>query len=102
MNDEMKSDLKTAESDEAKASKGFEELSAAKTAEVAAATSAIESKTKRSGELAVEIVQAADSIEDEKKEVAETEQFLGDLGKQCAEKKGEWAERTKLRAEEVA
>merc|ERR1719399_1460337 len=102
MLEEMEGDLKTAQSDEAAAVAAFEELSAAKSAEIKAATSAIESKTKRSGEVAVEVVQTADDLEDTQADVAETKKFLGDLGKQCASKKAEWAERQKLRAEEVA
>merc|ERR1719160_229770 len=52
MLEEMEGDLATAEKDEATAVAGYEELSAAKAAEIASATSAIESKTKRSGEVA--------------------------------------------------
>jgi chromosome segregation ATPase len=102
MLEEMEGDLATAEKDEATAVAGFEELSAAKAAEIASATSAIESKTKRAGEVAVEVVQTKDDLEDTKAEVSETTAFLGDLGKQCAEKKSEWAERQKMRAEEVS
>merc|ERR1719191_527630 len=102
MLEEMEGDLKTARSDEASAVASFEELSAAKTAEIQAATAAIEAKTKRSGEVAVEVVQTADDLEDTQADVAETQKFLGDLGKQCAAKKAEWSERQKLRAEEVA
>merc|ERR1719310_1812294 len=102
MLEEMEGDLSTAKKDEAAAVAGFEELSAAKAAEIASATSAIESKTKRSGEVAVEVVQTKDDLEDTLAEVKETEAFLGDLGKQCAEKKAEWSERQKMRAEEVS
>ena len=49
-------DLATAKKDEATSVTGFEELSAAKAAEISSATSAIEAKTKRSGEVAVEVV----------------------------------------------
>merc|ERR1719267_259698 len=80
MLEEMEGDLSTAEKDEATAVAGFEELSAAKSAEIASATSAIESKTKRAGEVAVEVVQTADDLEDTKAEVEETQAFLGDLG----------------------
>ena len=92
----------SSEKDEATAVTGFEELSAAKAAEIASATSAIESKTKRSGEVAVEVVQTKDDLEDTLEEVKETQAFLGDLGKQCAEKKADWSERQKMRAEEVS
>merc|ERR1719165_11395 len=102
MLEEMEGDLSTAEKDEAAAIAGFEELSAAKAAEIASATSAIESKTKRSGEVAVEVVQTKDDLEDTLAEVKETQAFLGDLGKQCAEKKADWAERQKMRAEEIS
>merc|ERR1719504_183506 len=99
MLDEMSGDPKSTNSDEASAAQGFADLKAAKTSEVNAATSAIEQKTKRSGELAVEIAQCADDIEDTTAEVAETDKFLGDLGTQCAEKKAEWSTRQKMRAE---
>jgi len=102
MQEEMEGDLKSAQETEASSKAGFEELSAAKAAEIEAATAAIESKTKRSGEVAVEIVQTADDLEDTQADVAETQKFLGDLDKQCASKKAEWAERQKMRAEEVA
>merc|ERR1719352_892664 len=102
MLEEMEGDLASAEKDEATAASGFEELSAAKAAEISSATSAIESKTKRAGNVAVEVVQTQDDMEDTEKEVAETSAFIGDLAKQCAEKKAAWAERTKMRAEEIS
>merc|ERR1719155_51287 len=102
MLEEMEGDLATAKSDEATAVSGFEELSAAKAAEISSATSAIEAKTKRAGEVAVEVVQTQDDLEDTEKEVKETQAFIGDLATQCAEKKGDWAERQKMRAEEVS
>merc|ERR1719473_2270063 len=98
----MEGDLASAKKDEATAASGFEELSAAKSAEIASATSAIESKTKRAGNVAVEIVQTQDDMEDTEKEVAETTAFLGDLATQCAEKKSAWSERQKMRAEEIS
>merc|ERR1719393_1144155 len=102
MLEEMEGDLATAKKDEATAATGFEELSAAKASEIASATSAIESKTKRSGEVAVEVVQTEDGLEDTEEEVKETQAFIGDLATQCAEKKADWSERTKMRAEEVS
>merc|ERR1719324_541303 len=102
MLDEMSADAAAVKKDEASSVEGYGELKAAKTAEVNAATSAIEKKTKRSGELAVEIAQTEDDLEDTKAEVAETEKFLGDLATQCKSKKDEWAERQKMRAEEVS
>merc|ERR1719324_1140587 len=101
MQEEMEGDLKSANEAEASAVKNFGDLSAAKNSEISAATSAIESKTKRAGEVAVEIVQTQDDFEDTEADVAETQKFLADLGKQCAEKKAAWGERQTMRAQEL-
>merc|ERR1719426_673490 len=101
MLEEMEGDLASAKADEASAVSAFDDLSKAKNSEISAATSAIESKTKRAGEVAVEVVQTQDDLEDTEADVAETQKFLGDLGKQCAEKKASWGERQKMRAEEI-
>jgi len=102
MKDEMAGDLKSTVAAEEAAVSGFAELSAAKKQEIAAASEAIESKTVRSGELAVSVTTTADDIEDTTAEMKETQAFLANLGAQCAEKKKEWAERQSMRAEEVA
>merc|ERR1719157_452926 len=102
MEEEMSGDLKAANEAEATSAAGFEELSAAKAAEIAAATSAIESKTKRAGEVAVEVVQTKNDVEDTEEEVADTQAFIADLANQCAAKKGQWSERQTMRAQEVA
>merc|ERR1719281_216851 len=102
MKDEMDKDLNGAISDEEKAAAGFEELSTAKKEEIAAASSAIETKTKRSGELAVSVVTTADDIEDTTKELDDLQSFLANLASQCATKKKEWDERCQVRAQEVA
>merc|ERR1719172_226361 len=44
----------------------------------------------------------ADDIEDTTAEMKETEAFLANLASQCALKKKEWAERQKMRAEEIS
>jgi len=102
MKDEMDKDLGGAVADEEAAAKGFEELAAAKNDEIAAASEAIESKTVRSGDLAVSVTTTADDIEDTTAEMKETEAFLANLASQCALKKKEWAARQKMRAEEIS
>merc|ERR1719456_1388880 len=72
-----------------------------KTAEIAAAGKAIETKTARSGEVAVETVQAKADLESTTKAVAEDTEFKANLKKNCAVKQKEWDERCKLRAEEI-
>merc|ERR1719163_1912350 len=102
MKDEMDKDLGGAVTAEETAASGFEELAAAKKAEISAAGEAIESKTKRSGELAVSIVNTEDDIEDTTSELSDTQAFLANLASQCATKKKEWEARSSTRAEEVA
>jgi len=102
MLDEMDGDYKGAIAEEESAAKGYKELEAAKKAEISAASSAIEAKTARSGELAVAVVTTADDIKDTTSEMEETQAFVANLAATCATKKKEWAERTKVRAEEVA
>merc|ERR1719271_248776 len=102
MKDEMDKDLGGAIGDEETAAKGFEELAAAKKAEISAASEAIESKTVRSGDLAVSVTTTADDIEDTTSEMKETEAFLANLASQCALKKKEWAAHQSMRAEEIS
>merc|ERR1719324_1820817 len=102
MKDEMDKDLGGAVSTEEEAAKAFDGMSSAKKAEIEAAGAAIEAKTVRSGELAVATTTGADEIEDTTKEMTDTQAFIANLASMCATKKEEWAERSKMRAEEVA
>merc|ERR1719337_716127 len=54
----------------------FEGLVAAKEKEIAAATEAIEAKTKRAGEVAVQIVNLKNDLEDTKEELGADEVFV--------------------------
>merc|ERR1719160_1920182 len=98
----MEADLKEAESSEAEAKAAYETLMTSKTSEIDAAGKAIETKTARSGAVAVETVQAKADLESTTKAVAEDKDFKSNLAKNCATKQKEWDERCKLRAEEVA
>merc|ERR1719506_2912170 len=102
MKDEMDSSLNGAVSDEEKNAAGYAELSAAKKEEISAAGAAIESKTQRSGTLAVTITTTKGDIKDTTNEINDTEAFLANLKVECGEKKKEWAVRCQIRAEEVA
>merc|ERR1719405_118839 len=101
MKDDMEAELKEAIADEDKSIAGFGELKASKEKEIEMATEAIESKTGRSGEVAVSIVQTKDSLSDTTDELADTEKMLGQLATECKTKEGEFAEKSKVRAEEV-
>merc|ERR550537_913066 len=102
MKDEMDQALNGAVGDEEKSAAGYEELAAAKKEEISAAGAAIESKTQRSGTLAVTITTTKGDIKDTTSEMKETEAFLANLASQCALKKKEWAERQAMRAEEIS
>jgi hypothetical protein len=102
MKDDMEAELKEAIAEEEKAVAGFGDLKASKEKEIEMATEAVETKMARSGELAVSVVQTSDALEDEKDELASTQKFLGQLQSQCGTKEKEWAERSALRAQEVA
>merc|ERR1719421_495028 len=97
----MQADLKESEAKEAEAKSGFEELMASKTSEIGAAGKAIETKTARVGQAAVEIVQAAADQKATEKAVAEDIEFKANLAKMCAIKQKEMDERRKLRAQEL-
>merc|ERR1719235_895797 len=101
MKDDMEAELKEAIADEEKAIAGFNDLKGSKETEIQVATEAIETKTARSGEIAVSAVQTKDALEDTQDELADVEKFAAQLGKECATKEKEMAERAKVRAEEV-
>merc|ERR1719454_2446232 len=101
MHDEMKEELAEEEKAEAAAVKAYDELMAAKGKEVAACTKAIETKMERVGELAVEIVQMKNDLEDLAGNLAEDKKFLADLEKNCATKEKEWEVVVKTRNEEL-
>merc|ERR1719217_1161571 len=101
MKDDMEAELKEAIATEEKAIAGFADLKASKEKEIEMATEAIETQTGRSGEVAVSIVQTKDGIEDTTEELADTEKFITQLATECKTKEGEWAEKCKVRAEEV-
>merc|ERR1712216_26794 len=84
---------------EAKA--GFTTLMASKEKEIRAAGKAIEEKTARAGEVAVEAVQAKADLEGTSDALAEDIELKANLAKSCATKQSEWDQRCKLRAEEV-
>merc|ERR1719261_1961608 len=101
MRETMESDLKETTATEEEAKAGFATLTESKGKEISAAGKAIEAKTKRVGELAVEVVQAKADLESTKDAVADDEDFKANLAKSCATKQKEMDARTKLRAEEV-
>jgi len=101
MSDTMKASVADAKAKENGSIETYNALMKAKTAEVNALTSAIESKTERSGEVGVEIVQMKEDLSDTEKSYMEDKKFLAELDKGCSTKEGEWAQIKKTRAEEL-
>merc|ERR1719183_1305050 len=101
MTDTMESDLATATSEEQAAIKDYDGLMAAKTKEINALTSEIETKIAKVGELGVQLVTEKEDLDDTSKSLMEDEKFLADLDKNCKTKEAEWAARCKIRAEEL-
>merc|ERR1719247_1286298 len=73
MKEDMEASLKSAQEEEKSGAASFEDLKAAKAKEIAVASAAIETKSVRSGELAVLTVQSSKSLEDNKEEQADTQ-----------------------------
>merc|ERR1719388_308690 len=101
MKDDFEKDLAAVEEQESNAQKVFDELVSAKEKEIAAATEAIESKTQRAGETAVQIVNLKNDLEDTKEELGADEVFLMELKKSCSTKATEYDERVKMRSMEL-
>merc|ERR1719253_1367991 len=83
MKDTMSADLEKAVAEEEAAIKRYNELKAAKEKEVEALTEEIESKTVRSGEKAVEVVNMKNDLDDTAKGMLEDKKFLATLEKVC-------------------
>jgi len=101
MGDTMTATLGDVVAAEEAAIKSYDELIAAKTAEVEALTAAIEEKTVRIGELGVQIVQMKEDLSDTQASLIEDKKFAAGLEKNCATKEEEWAIIQKTRSEEI-
>merc|ERR1719210_1522626 len=97
----MEKSLADATASEQASITSYEELMSAKSKEIAALTAAVESKTKRIGELAVEIVQMKEDLSDTEEALREDSKFLAELDKGCKTKNSEWEEIVKTRADEL-
>jgi hypothetical protein len=101
LGDEMSKDLAEATATENTAIKNFDGLMAAKTKEVNANTAAIEDKTVRVGEVAVNIANMKNDLSDTEKALIEDKKFLENLEANCKTKQAEWDEIQATRAAEL-
>merc|ERR1719274_435758 len=102
MGEDMAEDLKEAEESEASSVADFEGLVAAKEKEIAAATTAIEDKTERTGKAAVDIVNAKNDLADSQEALADDTGFLAELKKGCKQQSELYEVVKKTRADELA
>merc|ERR1719162_2457821 len=101
MKDEMSADLTDETATETASIASFDDLVAAKTKEIDALTASIESKTARSGELAVKHAEMMNDLDDTREDLAESKKFLADLDVNCVNKKKEWSAYQKMQGEEL-
>jgi chromosome segregation ATPase len=90
LGDEMAADLAEATKAEEKAIANFNELTAAKTEEVATLTTAIEDKITRVGETGLQIADIKADAKDTAEKLVEDKKFLADLTVECKKKEEEW------------
>jgi len=101
LKDDFDKSLAEVTTEEDGAVKLFEELVAAKTKQVNAMTESIERKTLRVGELQVEIANMKNDLTETEAALIADQKFLGDMDRNCAEKRKEFEERQKTRGEEL-
>merc|ERR1719217_1526590 len=97
----MAKDIADLIAQEEAAIKAYDELMAAKQKEVDSLTKAIEEKTKRLGEVGIELVNLKEDLDDTSEMLGEDKKFLADLEKNCEAKAKEWELRCKTRQEEL-
>jgi chromosome segregation ATPase len=101
LKENMESELDDATKEENAAIAEFEGLVAAKEKEIQAATEAVEAKTARVGDVAVDIVNKKNDLQDAQDSLDEDTKFLRELKKSCASEGTEYEERKGLRAQEL-
>lgn len=101
LSDAFKGDLGQAQKEELEALINFQHLSAAKRSEIAVASQAKEEKESALADLGVKVYRSKDQLGETKDFLAQSENFLVDLGKMCKEAEGEYQARVKVRTEEI-
>merc|ERR1719401_352419 len=101
MKETFETNLSSSQKEEMANQKAYEDLKAAKEAEIAAGQSQIDSKTQELADTDEKNAQAKEDIEDTKKSLSADEQFLMMLKEKCSMTDGEWEERQKTRQLEM-
>merc|ERR1712146_740313 len=93
--------LSQSQKDEMANQKAYEDLKAAKEAEIKAGQDQIDSKTQELADTDEKNAQAKEDLEDTKKSLSADEQFLMMLKEKCSMTDAEWEERQKTRQAEM-
>eukprot|EP00746_Dinoflagellata_sp_MGD_P160272 gnl/MRDRNA2_/MRDRNA2_86911_c0_seq1.p1 gnl/MRDRNA2_/MRDRNA2_86911_c0~~gnl/MRDRNA2_/MRDRNA2_86911_c0_seq1.p1 ORF type:complete len:735 (+),score=224.88 gnl/MRDRNA2_/MRDRNA2_86911_c0_seq1:69-2273(+) len=101
MKEDMEGDLKELIAQEESAKSAFDELVMAKQKEIIAATKAIEEKTGRVGDVAVELAESKNALEDVEDQLSTDQDMLAGLIKECDLRKKDFEMRSKTRAMEM-
>eukprot|EP00929_Paragymnodinium_shiwhaense_P054051 TRINITY_DN2708_c0_g3_i1.p1 TRINITY_DN2708_c0_g3~~TRINITY_DN2708_c0_g3_i1.p1 ORF type:complete len:729 (-),score=345.13 TRINITY_DN2708_c0_g3_i1:200-2386(-) len=101
LKEDFEKTLAEVEDAEKQSKKAFDQLMAAKTKQVQTLSAGIEKKTKRVGDLGVQIVTMKNDLTDTQAALEEDKKLAGNLEETCKEKAAEWDERQKTRGEEL-
>merc|ERR1712203_413320 len=101
MKETFEANLSDAQKEEMANQKAYEDLKAAKEAEIAAGQSQIDTKTQELADTDEKLAQAKEDIEDTRNSLAADEQFLMMLKEKCQMTDKEWEERQKTRQAEM-
>merc|ERR1719160_378531 len=101
MYDSFAADLEKANAEEADKQKAFEELMATKKAEHETLTATLEAKTKEHADSEKQLADNKVLLHDTKVQLEADEKFFEETKAACKAKAAEWAERTRLRTEEL-
>merc|ERR1719321_1828022 len=101
MYDSFSADLEKANAEEADKQKTFEELMATKKAELETLKATLEAKTKEHADAEKQLADDKVLLADTKAQLEADEKFFEETKASCKAKAAEWAERTRLRTEEI-
>lgn len=101
MYDQMSKDLQNVQAEITTTTNNLENLLMAKKKEVAAASKAIEAKTAREGELAVDIATLKHDLADVSETLENDQTFLVDLKRSCKVKQEEWKDYQTMQSQEL-
>merc|ERR1719399_1748523 len=102
MKETFEANLASSQKEENENQKAYEDLKAAKEAEIQAGQEQIETKTQELADTDEKLAQSKQDIEDTRASLAADEKFLAELKEKCQMTDQEWEERQKTRQEEMA